>query len=52
MQLLCSNLQGAGKSGDFALATEFVDRIEKEFEIVKTTLLDYTKSSLPQEQAS
>jgi len=47
MQLLCSNLQAAGKSGDFSLANEFVDRIDKEFEIVKATLLDYTKSPLP-----
>jgi len=47
MQLLCSNLQAAGKSGDFSLANEFVDRIDKEFEIVKATLLDYIKAPLP-----
>jgi CheY-like chemotaxis protein/nitrogen-specific signal transduction histidine kinase len=44
MQTLCSSLQTAGKSGDFALATEFVDRIESEFEIVKSTLEDFAKS--------
>jgi PAS domain S-box-containing protein len=52
MQQLCSNLQAAGKSGDFTLATDFVDRIEKEFEIVKTTLLDFTKSHQAEVQAS
>jgi len=45
LQLLCSNLQAAGKAADFNLAAEFADRIEKEFEIVKKTLLDYTKSN-------
>jgi CheY-like chemotaxis protein len=52
MQLLCSSLQAAGKAGDFSLAAEFVDRIEKEFEIVKTTLLEFTKSHEPHAQAS
>jgi PAS domain S-box-containing protein len=44
MQTLCSSLQTAGKNGDFALATEFADRIETEFEIVKSTLEDFAKS--------
>jgi len=48
MQMLCSNLQNAGKSGDFPLATEFVERLESEFEIVRTTLLDFAKSPEPQ----
>ncbi len=52
LQLLCSSLQAAGKAGDFSLATEFVDRMEKEFEIVKTTLLEYAKSHQPEAQAS
>jgi PAS domain S-box-containing protein len=50
MQRLCSNLQAAGKNGDFPLAEEFVERIEAEFEIVKQTLLDFAKS--PHEQHS
>jgi len=44
MQLLCSNLQNAGKSGDFPLATEFVERLEAEFEIVRSTLLEFAKA--------
>jgi PAS domain S-box-containing protein len=44
MQMLCSSLQAAGKSGEFALATEFVDRLEAEFEIVKSTLEEFAKS--------
>jgi PAS domain S-box-containing protein len=44
MQLLCSSLQAAGKSGDFAVASEFVDRLEEEYEIVKSTLEDYARS--------
>jgi PAS domain S-box-containing protein len=44
MQMLCSSLQAAGKNSDFALATEFADRLEAEFEIVKTTLEDFAKS--------
>jgi PAS domain S-box-containing protein len=44
MQLLCSSLQAAGKNSDFALATEFADRLEAEFEIVKTTLEEFAKS--------
>ena len=44
MQLLCSNLQAAGKAGEFANASEFVDRLEIEFEIVKGTLEDFAKS--------
>ena len=45
MQLLCSSLQAAGKNGEFPLAAEFVERLEAEFEIVKTTLEDFAKSS-------
>ena len=48
MQNLCSSLQNAGKNAEFALATEFVDRLEEEFEIVKTTLEDFAKSGSPQ----
>jgi len=44
MQTLCSSLQTAGKNGDFANATDFVERLEAEFEIVKSTLEDYAKS--------
>ena len=44
MQMLCSSLQAAGKNGEFALATEFVERLEAEFEIVKSTLEEYAKS--------
>jgi len=44
MQTLCSSLQAAGKTGDFTLAGEFVDRLEEEFEIVKTTLEEFAKS--------
>ena len=46
MQMLCSSLQAAGKSGDFANATEFADRLEAEFEIVKGTLEDYAKTGI------
>jgi PAS domain S-box-containing protein len=45
MQTLCSSLQNAGKSGEFTLAAEFADRIEGEFEIVKSTLEEFAKSS-------
>jgi PAS domain S-box-containing protein len=45
MQLLCSSLQAAGKNGEFPLAAEFVERLEAEFEIVKTTLEDFARSS-------
>jgi hypothetical protein len=44
MQMLCSSLQAAGKNSDFALAIEFADRLEAEFEIVKTTLEEFAKS--------
>ena len=47
MQSLCSSLQSAGKSGDFPLASELVDRLEAEFDIVKTTLEDFAKSGAP-----
>jgi PAS domain S-box-containing protein len=46
MQMLCSNLQAAGKNGDFASAAEFVDRLESEFDIVKTTLEEFAKSGI------
>jgi len=49
MQLLCSNLQAAGKNGDFPLATEFVERLETEFEIVKSTLEEFAKSPSSQD---
>jgi CheY-like chemotaxis protein len=49
MQNLCSSLQAAGKSGDFTLALEFVDRLESEFEIVKSTLEDFAKSAAAQD---
>ena len=44
MQTLCSSLQSAGKNGEFTLAAEFVDRLEDEFEIVKTTLQDFART--------
>ena len=47
MQGLCSNLQAAGKSGDFANASDFVDRLEAEFETVKATLEEYVKNPQP-----
>ncbi len=50
MQRLCSNLQAAGKNGDFSLAGEFVDRLDAEFETVKTTLKDYVSAApVPEE---
>ena len=48
MQMLCSSLQTAGKNSEFTLAAEFVDRLEAEFEIVKTTLEEFAKSGAPQ----
>jgi PAS domain S-box-containing protein len=50
MQNLCSGLQTAGKGGDFTLAADFVDRLESEFEIVKTTLNDFAKTGVAPEQ--
>ena len=44
MQTLCSSLQAAGKSGDFPGAAEFVDRLEEEFQNVKTTLEEYART--------
>ena len=44
MLLLCNSLQTAGKNGEFTLATEFVDRLDTEFETVKTTLEEYSKA--------
>ena len=44
MQTLCSSLQAAGKGNDLAAAAELVDRIEDEFQTVKTTLEDYART--------
>jgi PAS domain S-box-containing protein len=52
MQLLCSSLQGAGKSSDFVLAREFSERIEVEFENVKSTLDRYVRNPQHHTQAS
>jgi PAS domain S-box-containing protein len=41
MQLLCSSLQNAAKTGDLNLAREFADRLETEFRVVKTTLEEF-----------
>jgi CheY-like chemotaxis protein len=48
MQNLCSSLQAAGKGGEFAVASELVDRLETEFEILNTTLEEFAKSGVPQ----
>jgi PAS domain S-box-containing protein len=48
MQTLCSSLQAAGKNGEFPLAAELVDRLEAEFEIVKSTLEEFAKTGVPQ----
>jgi len=45
MQMLCSSLQAAGKNGEFTLASEFVERLDSEFETVKSTLEEFAKSS-------
>ena len=47
MQQLCASLQTAGKSGDFALATEFAGRLEAEFALVKTALENFAKAPAP-----
>ncbi len=47
MQLLCSSLQTAGKSGDFTVAAEFVERLEEEFQTVKSTLDEYARTGAP-----
>jgi PAS domain S-box-containing protein len=52
MQLLCSSLQSAGKAGDFALAREFAERLEVEFQNVKATLERYVRSPEAQAHAS
>jgi CheY-like chemotaxis protein len=52
MQMLCSSLQAAGKSSDFVLAAEFADRLEAEFEIVKTTLEEFAKSGSSPSQSN
>jgi PAS domain S-box-containing protein len=49
MQNLCSGLQAAGKNSEFSVAGEFVERLEAEFEIVKTTLDEFAKSGVAQE---
>jgi HPt (histidine-containing phosphotransfer) domain-containing protein len=41
MQMLCTSLQAAGKSGDLALAKEFAGRLETEFGVVKNTLVEF-----------
>jgi PAS domain S-box-containing protein len=41
MQLLCTSLQAAGKSGDLNLAREFAGRLETEFAVVKSTLEEF-----------
>jgi PAS domain S-box-containing protein len=45
MQQLCSSLQAAGKSGDFSLASEFAERLEAEFALVKGALENYATTS-------
>jgi CheY-like chemotaxis protein len=45
MQMLCSNLQTAGKSGDFNSAAEFVERLDAE--TVKETLEEYARTGSP-----
>jgi CheY-like chemotaxis protein/HPt (histidine-containing phosphotransfer) domain-containing protein len=49
MKMLCANLQAAGKSGDFAGASEIAERLESEFELVKTTLEDYARTGIAPE---
>jgi PAS domain S-box-containing protein len=44
MQILCSSLQAAGKSGDFTVAAEFVERLDEEFQVVKSTLEEYART--------
>jgi len=44
MQTLCSSLQAAGKSGDLGSAAELVDRLDDEFQTVKTTLEEYART--------
>jgi CheY-like chemotaxis protein/anti-sigma regulatory factor (Ser/Thr protein kinase) len=41
MQMLCTSLQGAGKSGDLVLAKDFADRLDTEFGLVKATLEEF-----------
>jgi len=50
MQLVCASLQNAGKASDFAMATEFADRLQKEFELVKSTLEEFIKTSAAKEE--
>jgi PAS domain S-box-containing protein len=47
MQQLCSSLQTAGKSGDFELASEFAERLEAEFALVKGALETFANTSQP-----
>jgi PAS domain S-box-containing protein len=44
MHQLCTSLQTAGKSGDFALASEFAGRLEAEFALVKGALETFSKT--------
>jgi len=46
MQLLCTSLQKAGTVNDFAMAQEFVDRLQTEFDLVKSTLEGFIKASM------
>jgi PAS domain S-box-containing protein len=48
MQQLCTSLQAAGKSGDFALASEFAERLEAEFALVKNALESFANSTQSQ----
>jgi PAS domain S-box-containing protein len=45
MQQLCTSLQAAGKSGDFELASEFAERLESEFTLVKKALEEYVNTA-------
>ena len=44
MQQLCTSLQATGKSGDFALASEFAGRLEAEFALVKNALEQFANA--------
>jgi len=44
MVQLCASLQTAGKSGDFALSSEFAGRLEAEFALVKAALENFANT--------
>jgi PAS domain S-box-containing protein len=44
MQQLCTSLQAAAKSGDFTLASEFAERLESEFALVKNALESFANA--------